>query len=329
MFESALSQSRPALLDPRRRAAAANEKVRAVLRWPYWPLMGVMLVAAWLRLWKLDVLPPGLWYDEAVNGVDARMVLSGKGFPLYFAANNGREPLFIYLQTLAVAILGTSPYALRLVSALIGILTVPAVYFCAMAFLNSTTQGESEQDTALGQRRWLALFAATGLTVSYWHLSLSRLGFRAVMLPLISALAMGFFWRAWIGHRRRDYGWAGVWFAVALYTYSAARLLPLVPLVFILSEGAADLWRARRAHGAARQELRQIWRRRLKGVVLLACISGMLLIPFAVAMVRDPDTVLGRSGQVSIFDPNLEGERQRTPWQRLLRNSRASTSQFL
>ena len=69
------------------------------------------------------------------------MVLSGKGLPLYFAANNGREPLFIYLQTLAVAILGASPYALRLVSALIGILTVPAVYFCTMAFLNSTGSG--------------------------------------------------------------------------------------------------------------------------------------------------------------------------------------------
>ena len=288
-----------------------------------------MLVAAGLRLWKLDVLPPGLYHDEAINGVDARMVLSGKGLPLYFAANYGREPLFIYLQTLAAAILGASPYALRLVSALIGILTVPAVYFCAMAFLNSTAQGESKQDTTLGQRRWLALLAAAGLTVSYWHLSLSRLGFRAVMLPLISALAMGFFWRAWSGQRRRDYGWAGVWFAVALYTYSAARLLPLVPLVFILSEGAADLWRSRRADGAARQALRQIWRRRLAGLVLLACISGLLLLPLAVATVRDPDTVLGRSGQVSIFDASLQEEVARTPWQRLLRNVALGVSQLL
>ena len=361
MFDSALSQAHTALLNRHRRVTAANERFRAdspaargatadenaaplppqswgeprfprsrgaggavlgaLLHWPYWPLIGVMLLAAGLRLWKLDVLPPGLWYDEAINGVDARMVLSGRGFPLYFAANNGREPLFIYLQTLAVAILGASPYALRIVSALIGILTVPAVYFCAMAFLNSTTQGKSEQDAALGQRRWLALLAATGLTVSYWHLSLSRLGFRAVMLPLVSALAMGFFWRAWSGHRRRDYGWAGVWFAVALYTYSAARLLPLVPLVFILSEAVVDLWRARRAGGAARQELRQIWRGRLTGLVLVACIGGLLLIPLAVATVRDPDTVLGRSGQVSIFEPNPVGAVARTPWQRSLDNA--------
>jgi len=35
---------------------------------------------------------------------------------------------------------------------------------------------------------------------------------------------------------------------------------------------------------------------------------------------RDPNTVLGRSGQVSIFDTNLQEEVARAPWQRLLRN---------
>ena len=320
MLDLLLRQAESISLSAGRCVAMANERFKTLLRWPYLPLMGIMLLAAGLRLWKLGVLPPGLYHDEAINGVDARMVLSGAGSPLYFAANNGREPLFIYLQTLAVAILGASPHALRLVSALIGILTVPAVYFCAMAFLNSTTQGESEQDTVLGQRRRLALLAAAGLTVSYWHLSLSRLGFRAVMLPLVSALALGFFWRAWNEHRHRDYGWAGVWFAVALYTYSAARLLPLVPLVFILCEGVTDLWRARLADGAVRQALSQVWRKRLAGLVLLACISGLLLVPLAIATVRSPDTVLGRSGQVSIFDANLKEEVARAPWQRLLSN---------
>ena len=90
-----------------------------------------------------------------------------------------------------------------------------------------------------------------------------------------------FFWRAWIGHTRRDYGWAGVWFAVALYTYSAARLLPLVPLLFYPSEGATDLRRSRRADGAMKQELRQVWRKRLRGLVLLVGISGLLLLPLA------------------------------------------------
>ena len=92
MLDPMLKQAESSSFSPNQRVTSADGNVRAVLRWPYWPLMGVILVAAALRLWKLDVLPPGLWYDEAVNGVDTRMVLSGKGFPLYFAANNGREP---------------------------------------------------------------------------------------------------------------------------------------------------------------------------------------------------------------------------------------------
>ena len=126
MPDLASGQTESMSVSPSRHATAANERFRAVLHWSYWPLIGVMLVAAGLRLWKLNVLPPGLYHDEAINGVDARMVLSGAGLPLYFAANNGREPLFIYLQMVSAAILGANPYALRLVSALIGILTVPA-----------------------------------------------------------------------------------------------------------------------------------------------------------------------------------------------------------
>jgi len=316
----ALKQAEPIPISLNRRAAWANQKIRTWLRWPYWPLVGVMLLAAGLRLWKLDVLPPGLYHDEAINGVDAHLVASGAGLPLYFAANNGREPLFIYLQSLAVAILGPNPYTLRLVSALIGILTVPAVYFCAMAFLNSSAPADLEPRAPIRQRRGLALVAAAGLAVSYWHLSLSRLGFRAVMLPFVSALAMGFFWRAWSGRRYRDYFWAGIWFAVALYTYTAARLLPLVPLVFLLLEGVTDLWRARRADGAARQALWLIWRRRLTGLALLISIGALLLLPLAMAAVRDPNTVLGRSGQVSIFDASPQMGLPDTSWERLLHN---------
>lgn len=40
-------------------------------RWP-------ILITAGLRLWQLDRLPPGLFFDEAFNGVDARAVLAGQ-----------------------------------------------------------------------------------------------------------------------------------------------------------------------------------------------------------------------------------------------------------
>jgi len=75
---------------------------------------------------QLGSLPPGLYRDEAYNGLDALAILDGHT-PLYFEANNGREPLFIYLLALPLALLGITPLALRLTSAIVGTLTIPAI----------------------------------------------------------------------------------------------------------------------------------------------------------------------------------------------------------
>ena len=60
------------------------------------PVIGLMLLAGVLRLYELGSWPPGLYHDEAYYGLDALRVIGGER-PLYFAANNGREPFFIYL----------------------------------------------------------------------------------------------------------------------------------------------------------------------------------------------------------------------------------------
>jgi predicted membrane-bound mannosyltransferase len=226
-----------------------------------------VLVAAFLRLYELDLLPPGLFYDEAYNGLDVRGVLSGAQLPLYFPGNYGREPLFLYLQSAFVALLGYTPYALRVTAAFIGILTVPAIYWLTHTLLRGEGRGFDvsavERATPTSQFTihhsqftiptlspvtshlspfWLATLAAAGFAVSYWHVSVSRLGFRAILLPLLSSLLIGCFWRAWTGRRRRDFIWAGVWLGAVFYTYTAARVLPLVILAFVLLEAVIHLF---------------------------------------------------------------------------------------
>jgi len=63
----------------------------------------VIALAGILRFWQLGDVPPGLYRDEAANGLDALDVIEGRRdgqSPFYFSANNGREPLYIYLTTL-------------------------------------------------------------------------------------------------------------------------------------------------------------------------------------------------------------------------------------
>lgn len=274
---------------------------------PLLVLLAIILLAAALRFWHLNILPPGLMGDEATNGSDERMVLSGAALPIYFAATNGREPLFLYLQALSMALLGPSLLALRLVSALMGILTVPAVYFCALVLLRRPDEGARHDSGASRETTWLALLAAATIAVSYWSLHLSRLGLRAVSLPPISAMAIAFFWRAWSGGRRRDYAWSGLWLGLAFYTYNAARVLPLVVASFLLLEAALTIWQAWR-QPVSRPALKITWCSRWRGLLLLACVCALLIIPLAVAAVNDPAVLGTRAEQVSIFSFNSEGQ---------------------
>jgi 4-amino-4-deoxy-L-arabinose transferase-like glycosyltransferase len=290
------------------------------LRWAWGVLAVLVLLGAVLRLWRLGVLPPGLWYDEAVNGLDARMVVSGAGLPLYFTANNGREPLFIYLQAISVALLQPTPFALRIVSAFVGILTIPATYFCARMLLRADREDPeaSGQGWLLG---WTAIIAAAIITISYWHLTLSRIGFRAIMLPLVSALALAFFWRGWTEGRRRDYVWSGVCFGLALYTYTAARLLPIVLVAFIVLEALLNAWRIRGGSGSEREATWRMWRHRLAGLGLLLGICVLVAIPLGITTASQPDVVLGRSTGLSVFaNAAWQGVSPSARWQPLIQN---------
>lgn len=100
-----------------------------------WAILSVILwLALFLRVWQLDTLPPGLHYDEAFNGVMARDVLRGVQRPIFFTANFGEEPLHMYVEAGVFALLGESPWSIRLTSAFFGVLFVAAVYACARAF---------------------------------------------------------------------------------------------------------------------------------------------------------------------------------------------------
>ena len=137
------------------------------------PLVAVILVAFALRLPAAGEPPPGLYHDEAYNGIDAAGVLDGE-LQLFFPANNGREPLFIYVTSAMVAIVGRSPIAPRLAAALLGTLSVAAVFAAGRVLF--------------GPR--VGLIGAALLAVAPWPVILGRVGFRAGSLIVVLTLAV-------------------------------------------------------------------------------------------------------------------------------------------
>ncbi|MCG3207113.1 MAG: hypothetical protein FOGNACKC_00713 [Anaerolineae bacterium] len=233
----------------------------------------ILLLAAFVRFYHLPTLPPGLNFDEAGNGVAALDVLHGD-FKIWWRIGGGKEPLWPYLIAASTALLGRVPLALRWPAALTGVLTVAAVYPLARVLFP--------------RRRELALWAMLGLALSEWPLHFSRLGFRAVLLPLLSALAIYFLWRSFIQHRKG--AWlAAVFLAAAVYAYLAGRMLPLAVAGF-----AALLWLA---------DWRQRTVRRWTPLLRLALAFFVLLLPLIIYFARYPADFSARAGTVSIFNP--------------------------
>ena len=182
-----------------------------------WLPVVIVALASALRLWAIDRLPPGLYADEAANGIDALRVLAGH-YPIFFTGNQGREPLAIYAQAVAIWLVGPTPLALRLPAVAFGILTVAATYATFRALF--------------GER--VGLLGSFFLAASFWHLELSRLGFRTASLPLFATLAVFWLWRGIRSERWRDYALAGIFLAIDLYTYIPARLVPAILAIWFV-----------------------------------------------------------------------------------------------
>lgn len=235
------------------------------------PVIGLMLLAGVLRLYELGSWPPGLYHDEAWNGLDALRVLAGDR-PLYFAANHGREPFFIYLVALSVGWLGRSVYAIRFPATIIGILTIPATYWMARQLFG----------------RRIGLIAAAVMTIALWPIHLSLIGFRAVSLPLFIALSIATGVRAYRSGRVLDWLIAGVIYGASFYTYLSSRFTPFVlAITFILIIAA---------HRGKR-----LW----PGVVVFALTVAVVLTPLAITAYKQWDVVMGRPGDISIFNSAL------------------------
>jgi len=253
----------------------------------------VILAAAFLRLYQLDEIPPGLCLDTAYTGVGASRILGGE-FPVFFEAAWGGniEPLYMYVLAPFLLLLGKTPFVLKFVSAILGILTVPILYLLTRELLGS---------------RMVALLASSLLAVSYWHLNYSRMGREIVLVPLLVLVTLWLLLRALSTGRWADFTWAGVSLGVGLYNYQPMRFLPILIVLYLGCRFVMDrgFWKAYR------------WK-----LVLPLLIALLVFVPLASYFVTHADIFLMNARNVSIFNPELN---EGSPWRALA----ASTARMM
>lgn len=244
----------------------------------------IILISAFFRLWQITQLPAGLFPDEAANGLDINSILKGDHSP-FFERGNGREGLFFYLLAFSVELFGRGPWQHHIVSAFIGIAEVIALFFLARRMFGFKT----------------AVFASFFMSVSAWHIVLSRTGFRAIMIPLFTSLT--FFYLIKVIQSRDDRNkicsaiLAGAFFALGFYTYIAYRImLVILPALFIILIYIKF------------KSVRQTFEMLIsyKKYLVIATVSFLIFFaPLGYYFYTHPGSFVGRSGQVSVFTKDL------------------------
>lgn len=149
----------------------------------------IVFLGAVLRLYNLGSIPNSLNWDEVSWGYNAYSILTtgkdeyGQILPLSFRAfNDFKQPVYVYSATIPIELFGLTPFAVRLPSALFGILTIPALYFLARNIFHSHEKKE-----------WIALLAALSFALSPWSIQFSRVAFEANVALFFTVMGSGLF----------------------------------------------------------------------------------------------------------------------------------------
>ncbi|MBU2109422.1 glycosyltransferase family 39 protein [Patescibacteria group bacterium] len=230
-----------------------------------WFLILILAIAVFFRLWQIGTIPPGLYPDEAMNGNNALEALHTGEYKVFYPENNGREGLYINIVALSLKIFGNEPWALRLVSALFGILTVLGLYFLTKE---------------LFKKESIALFASFFLAASFWHIMFSRIGFRAIMAPAFLVWSLFFLFLAL---RKNNFTYSilsGLLFGLGFHSYIAYRAAPLllIPSFLVFLK-----------------------RKSFKPILIFLIAAFIAVLPLLIFFAQNPQDFLGRTSQISVF----------------------------
>ncbi len=244
-------------------------------------LLAIIILAVLLRFWQLGAVPPSPDWDEAALGYNAYSVLKtgrdeyGTFLPLSLRSfDDYKPPLYMYLTIPFVALFGLSTWAVRLPSAIAGVLAVVGTYFLVLELFR-------HQASKIWNLQKIALLSAFLLALSPWHIQFSRIAFEANIGVTVNIWAI---WAFLKGLQQRKFFFLSAFlFGLGLYAYHSERIF--VPLFVLL--------------------LSWVYRKELleqKRSVVLAIVVGILTVAPLLTVFLNPTTITRLKGTSSLAD---------------------------
>lgn len=189
-----------------------------------WLISLLFIGGIFIRLFLLGGIPPGLNQDEASIGYDAwallRYGIDRNGFhnPVHLISwGSGQNALYAYLSMPFISLFGLNPFSVRILNALLGYLSLVIFYFLVKKIW--------DEDTSI-----IALFL---LTISPWHIMMSRWGLESNIFPFF--VLLGSYLLLLSLEKSSFLPWSFLVFAISLYSYGTAYFfIPVFLLVVSL-----------------------------------------------------------------------------------------------
>lgn len=216
-------------------------------RTQYFILTAILLLGAFLRLYKLSVVPPSASLDEASIGYNAYSILQtgkdefGTPFPILLRAYDDWRPApYVYLVIPFVKFIGPNITSVRLPSVILSIMML----FVTYVFVKALFQKERNAVH-------IAIGATLLLSISPWHIYISRLGHEVNLGLFADLVAMYFFVMAIERRSVVSLVTSTVFLVLALYSYQSQKVIVPLILIGLVLLYARQLWSMRKSVGVA------------------------------------------------------------------------------
>ncbi len=308
-------------------------------------LIAIIILATYLRYWRIEEVPPGFNSDEAVGAVGGLVTLRD-GLRYAYEGQGGGGTLSFYFVAAAFYLFGPSIATIRGLAAWAGLVGIFAHYWAVRElFRGYHTQSPISQSpnlpiSDLNRARLIAGLSTLGLAVSVWHLQASRVAFAGIGVPFLMMPSVYFLWRGLNGRSGRwTFLVSGIFLGGLFYTYLSGVFVPLLYAAFFIAQwlllliirkagglkqaepASSSTWFGWRPEPPWAYMTAQFW-----NLAITAGTAILLILPIVYVLLTRPDfdPGAGRVSQASFLNPTInQGDPLGLLWRSVVGNFNA------
>ncbi len=316
--------------------------------WIEWTIfIAIMVLATYLRYWRIGEVPPGFNSDEAVGAVGALKTLR-EGISYSYEGQGGGGVLGFYFAAAAFYLFGPSIATIRGLAAWAGLVGIFAHYWAVREMFRGSV--EQETQVSLNRARLISALSTLGLAVSVWHLQASRVAFAGIGVPFLLMPSIYLLWRG-LNRSSRQQGagvrskfifiGSGLFLGSLMYIYLSGAFAPPLYAAFFITQWLIVLISRRftKEQPSSEESTDQSifgWRlvptqayltTQFWNIFAAALTATLLLVPLVFVLLTSPSDEPGltRVSQASFLNPNINlGD----PWGLLWRSFVGNFSAF-